>query len=95
MSEHVKTELSNGVLVLTLQRRDKKNALTGAMYNALSDTLDDLQEFSHDDYASISARRTCFCGSRDLVAVTGCSVGTGPRGQATGVDCCSRTGVAR
>jgi enoyl-CoA hydratase/carnithine racemase len=40
MSEHVKTELSNGVLVLTLQRPDKKNALTGAMYNALSDTLD-------------------------------------------------------
>jgi enoyl-CoA hydratase/carnithine racemase len=40
VSEHVKTELSNGVLVLTLQRPDKKNALTGAMYNALSDALD-------------------------------------------------------
>jgi enoyl-CoA hydratase/carnithine racemase len=40
MSEHVKTELSNSVLVLTLQRPDKKNALTGAMYNALSDALD-------------------------------------------------------
>jgi enoyl-CoA hydratase/carnithine racemase len=40
VSEHVKTELSDGVLVLTLQRPDKKNALTGAMYNALSDGLD-------------------------------------------------------
>ena len=40
MSEHVKTELADGVLVLTLQRPDKKNALTGAMYNALSDALD-------------------------------------------------------
>jgi enoyl-CoA hydratase/carnithine racemase len=40
VSEHVKTELSDGVLVLTLQRSDKKNAITGAMYNALSDALD-------------------------------------------------------
>ena len=34
MTEHVKTELSNGVLVVTLQRPDKKNAITGAMYSA-------------------------------------------------------------
>ncbi len=40
MTEHVKTELSDGVLVVTLQRPDKKNAITGAMYNALSDALD-------------------------------------------------------
>jgi enoyl-CoA hydratase/carnithine racemase len=40
MNEHVKTELSDGVLVVTLQRPDKKNALTGAMYNVLSDALD-------------------------------------------------------
>src|SRR5215471_6350179 len=40
MSEHVKTELVDGVLVLTLQRPDKKNALTGAMYDALSDGLE-------------------------------------------------------
>jgi enoyl-CoA hydratase/carnithine racemase len=40
MTEHIKTELSDGVLVLTLQRPDKKNALTGAMYNVLSDALD-------------------------------------------------------
>jgi enoyl-CoA hydratase/carnithine racemase len=40
VSEHVKTELTDGVLVVTLQRPDKKNALTGAMYNAMSDALD-------------------------------------------------------
>ena len=39
MTEYIKTELSDGVLVLTLQRPDK-NALTGAMYNVLSDALD-------------------------------------------------------
>jgi enoyl-CoA hydratase/carnithine racemase len=40
MSEHVKTEIVDGILVMTLQRQDKKNALTGAMYDALSDGLE-------------------------------------------------------
>jgi enoyl-CoA hydratase/carnithine racemase len=40
MTEHVKSESSGGVLTLTLQRPDKKNALTGAMYDALSDALE-------------------------------------------------------
>jgi len=39
MTEHVKTEIDAGVLTLTLQRPEKKNALTGAMYNAMSDAL--------------------------------------------------------
>ena len=40
MTEHVKTGIANGVMTLTLQRPDKKNALTGAMYDALSDGLE-------------------------------------------------------
>ena len=40
MTEHVKTEMAGGVMTLTLQRPDKKNALTGAMYGALSDALE-------------------------------------------------------
>ncbi len=40
MTEHVKTEIANGVLTLTLQRPEKKNALTGAMYDVLSDALE-------------------------------------------------------
>ena len=39
MTEHVKTGIADGVLKITLQRPEKKNALTGAMYNALSDAL--------------------------------------------------------
>ena len=39
MTEHVKTEIADGVLTLTLQRPEKKNALTGAMYDAMSDAL--------------------------------------------------------
>jgi len=30
MAEHVKNEISDGVMTLTLQRPEKKNALTGA-----------------------------------------------------------------
>lgn len=39
MSEHVKREISDGVMTLTLQRPEKKNALSGAMYDALSDAV--------------------------------------------------------
>jgi enoyl-CoA hydratase/carnithine racemase len=39
MSEHVKAEIAEGVMALTLQRPEKKNALTAAMYDVLSDAL--------------------------------------------------------
>ena len=39
MTEHVKIEIADGIMTLTLQRPEKKNALTGAMYDALSDAL--------------------------------------------------------
>lgn len=40
MTEHVKTERSAGILTLTLARADKKNALSNAMYSAMSDALE-------------------------------------------------------
>lgn len=40
MSEHIRTELSDGVLSVTLSRADKKNAITQAMYAALSDAME-------------------------------------------------------
>ena len=39
MTEHVTTEIADGVMTLTLRRPEKKNALTGAMYDALSHAL--------------------------------------------------------
>jgi enoyl-CoA hydratase/carnithine racemase len=39
MTEHVKTKIADGIMTLTLRRPDKKNALTGAMYGALSEAL--------------------------------------------------------
>lgn len=40
MTDHIKTELANGVLTVTLARADKKNAITQAMYAALAEATD-------------------------------------------------------
>jgi len=40
MTEHVLIEKSGGVLTLTLNRPEKKNAITRAMYQALGDAID-------------------------------------------------------
>lgn len=40
MSEHLKIERDGGVLVLTLNRPEKKNAITDAMYAALAEMLE-------------------------------------------------------
>mgnify|MGYP002076025545 CR=1 FL=1 len=40
MTDHVRVEVSNGVLTLTLARPEKMNALSNEMYSALADTLE-------------------------------------------------------
>ena len=40
MTDHLRSDVSNGVLTLTLNRPEKKNALTRAMYQALGDGID-------------------------------------------------------
>jgi enoyl-CoA hydratase/carnithine racemase len=40
MSEHVKTDVADGIMTLTVARPDKKNALSNAMYSAMSDGLE-------------------------------------------------------
>jgi enoyl-CoA hydratase/carnithine racemase len=58
MTEHVKTEVADGVMTLTLRRPEKKNALTGAMYDALSDALKQAE-------ADASVRVVLFQGEGD------------------------------
>lgn len=40
MNEHIRTELQDGTLTVTLNRADKKNAITQAMYAALADATE-------------------------------------------------------
>ena len=44
MTEHVKTEVSDAIMTLTLARPEKKNALSQAMYSALSDGLESAEK---------------------------------------------------
>ncbi|PZT99557.1 enoyl-CoA hydratase [Brevundimonas sp.] len=40
MSDHIRTELTDGVLTLTMDRADKKNAITQAMYSAMAEATE-------------------------------------------------------
>ena len=40
MTQHVKTEVTAGIMTITLARAEKKNALSNAMYSAMSDGLE-------------------------------------------------------
>jgi enoyl-CoA hydratase/carnithine racemase len=40
MTEHVRREIADGIMTLTIARPEKKNALSNAMYSALSDGLE-------------------------------------------------------
>src|SRR5712671_1449686 len=40
MTDHVRREIADGIMTLTISRSDKKNALSNAMYSALSDGLE-------------------------------------------------------
>jgi enoyl-CoA hydratase/carnithine racemase len=58
MTEHVKVDIADGVMTLTLRRPEKKNALTGAMYDAMSDALKRAE-------ADMSVRVVLFQGDGD------------------------------
>lgn len=66
MSNHVLSELQNGVLKLTLNRPEKKNALSNAMYESLCENLVHAQ--SNDDVRVIllSTNSQDFTSGNDL-----------------------------
>src|SRR5580704_11856753 len=68
MTEHVKTEIANGVMTLTLSRVDKKNALTNAMYNAMSDELERAEEDPAVRVVLFQADGDSFTAGNDLAA---------------------------
>ncbi|MEL1251526.1 enoyl-CoA hydratase [Aurantiacibacter gilvus] len=66
MSEHVITEQAGGVLTLTLNRPDKKNALTDAMYGALSDAMEAARDDAAVRVVVIRGNGDMFCAGNDL-----------------------------
>src|SRR4051812_42415514 len=66
MTEHVLSERSNGVLTLTLNRPEKKNALTRAMYQALADGIDGAEHDEAVRCVLIQAEGDVFTAGNDL-----------------------------
>jgi enoyl-CoA hydratase/carnithine racemase len=66
MTEHVLIEKSGGVLTLTLNRPEKKNALTRAMYQALGDAIDQAEHDRDVRCVLIQANGDIFTAGNDL-----------------------------
>lgn len=74
MTGHVNVNTSGGVLTLTLNRPDKKNALTTAMYGALADGLEAARADPAVRVAVIRGAGDLFCAGNDIgdfLAATG------------------------
>jgi enoyl-CoA hydratase/carnithine racemase len=66
MSEHVLATESGGIVELRLNRPEKKNALTGAMYDALATALTDGCARSDVRVFLIAAEGDAFCAGNDI-----------------------------
>lgn len=67
MTQQVLTEIQDGVIIIRLNRADKKNALTGDMYNGISDALDQLERDNSLRVGLITGTPDCFTAGNDLV----------------------------
>jgi len=59
-------QIEDGVCTLTLNRADKKNALTGAMYTALADALESAQTDTGVRVVLIQGSPAVFCAGNDI-----------------------------
>lgn len=66
MAEHVLTQTSGGVLTITLNRPEKKNALTRAMYQAMADGIDAADADPDVRCVLIQAEGDMFTAGNDL-----------------------------
>jgi enoyl-CoA hydratase/carnithine racemase len=66
MTEHVKTDVSAGILTLTLARSEKKNALTNAMYGALADGLEHAERDAEIRVVVLQGEGDSFTAGNDI-----------------------------
>ncbi|RAK57965.1 enoyl-CoA hydratase-related protein [Phenylobacterium deserti] len=67
MSEHVRTDVSGGVLTVTLSRPEKKNALTRAMYQAVADAIESAEADREVRCVLIQAEGDTFTAGNDIM----------------------------
>ena len=66
MSEHVRVERGGGVLAITLNRPERRNAITVAMYSALAQALESLAGDAEIRLATIQGEGRDFAAGNDL-----------------------------
>jgi enoyl-CoA hydratase/carnithine racemase len=66
MTDHVRSDAANGVLTLTINRPEKKNALTRAMYQALGEAIDGASGGNDVRCILIQAEGDVFTAGNDL-----------------------------
>lgn len=66
MSEHILTSVDGHVLTLTINRPEKKNSLTDAMYGALADALEAAETDPQVRVAVIRGAGDMFCAGNDI-----------------------------
>jgi enoyl-CoA hydratase/carnithine racemase len=62
----IQTEISNGLMTITINRPERKNAFTNAMYNALADAFRDATHSSGVKVVLIKGHESCFSAGNDL-----------------------------
>ena len=62
----LKTEISDGVLILTLNRPDARNAMSRDMLDALADTLDEAEQSEDVAVVVLAAAGSAFCAGGDV-----------------------------
>lgn len=67
MSEHVNITVSDGIQKLTLNRADKKNALTQEMYGILADSLNDAETNKDIRVTIITGSADSFTSGNDIM----------------------------
>jgi len=67
MTEHIAARLEDGVLHIVLQRPEKKNALTNAMYAAIADALDSAATDPTGRVVLFRAEGDCFSAGNDIM----------------------------
>jgi enoyl-CoA hydratase/carnithine racemase len=67
MTDQVVTEIQDHIIIIRLNRAEKKNALTGEMYNGICDALDRLESDANLRVGIITGTQECFTAGNDLV----------------------------
>jgi enoyl-CoA hydratase/carnithine racemase len=79
MTEHVRVDRASGILTLTLNRPEKKNALTGAMYAALGEAIEAADADPQIRCVLVQANGDSFTAGNDLSEFAAVNRGDGER----------------